>query len=130
MAINKEEKLESLRLNTMGRTTNVAGTGYINSDGSSRRNIIRRFVRENMRVTLLREPNDTHDINAVAVYVSAPRLFGLLGTTLKQIGYLKANAAKSIAKNLDTGENLTGRVGSCYMPPGKDNPRVSLELKY
>ena len=111
----------------MGRTTNVAGTGYINSDGSSRRNIIRRFVRENMRVTLQR---DTHDINAVAVYVLAPRLFGLPGTTLKQIGYLKTNAAKSIAKNLDTGENLTGRAGSCYMPPGKDNPRVSLELKY
>jgi hypothetical protein len=109
----------------MGRTANVAGTGYKNSDGSNRRNIIRRFVRENMIVTLSREP---HDINAVAVYVSAPRLFGLLGASLKQIGYLKASAASSILNKLDTGERLTGRIGSYYVPPGEDYPRVSLVL--
>lgn len=114
----------------MGRTANVAGTGYKNSDGSSRRNIIRRFVRDDMPVILRRELHNTHDINAIAVYVSAPRLFGLLGTTLKQIGYLKASAAISIAKKIDTGESLTGRVGSYYAPPGKDHPRVSLVLKY
>jgi len=111
----------------MGRTTNVVGTEYINSDGSSRRNIIRRFVREDMPVTLRCEP---HDINAVAVYISVPRLFGLLGTTLKQIGNLKASAATSIAKNTDAGESLTGRVGSYYVPHGKDHPRVCLVLKY
>ena len=109
----------------MGRTANVAGTGNINSDGSSRRKIIQRFVHENMRVTLRREP---HDINAVAVYVSVPRLFGLLGTTLKQIGYLKASAAMSLAKQMDMGESLTGRVGSYHAPPEKDHPRVSLVL--
>jgi hypothetical protein len=109
----------------MGRTTNVVGTGYKNSDGSSRRNIIRRFVRENMPVTLRLEP---HDINAVAVYVSVPRIFGLLGTTLKQIGYLKSSAVISLAKQMDMGEGLTGRVGSYHAPPGKDLPRVSLVL--
>ena len=117
----------------MGRTTNVAGTGYKNTDGSSRRNIIRRYVRENIRVTLRRElhnTHDTHDINAVAVYVSAPRLFGLLGTTLKQIGYLKASAAISIANKMDAGESLSGRVGSYYVPPGNDHPKVSIVLKY
>jgi hypothetical protein len=114
-----------LGLNAMGRTTNVAGTGYKNSDGSSRRNIIRRFVRENMPVTLSRDP---HNINAVAVYVSVPRLFGLLGTTLKQIGYLKASAVISLAKQMDMGESLTGRVGGYHAPPGKDLPKVSLVL--
>ena len=114
----------------MGRTVNVAGTEYNNSDGSSRRNIIRRFVRDDMPVTLRREPHNTHDINVVAVYVSVPRLYGLLGTTLKQIGYLKASAAISIANKMDEGESLTGRVGSYYLPPGKDHPRVSLVLKY
>ena len=110
----------------MGRTTNVAGTGYKNSDGSSRRNIIRRFVRENMPVTLRLEP---HDINAVAVYVSVPRLFGMLGTTLKQIGYLKSSAVlPSLTEQMDMGESLTGRVGSYHAPPGKDLPRVSLVL--
>ena len=109
----------------MGRTTNVVGTAYKNPDGSSRRNIIRRFVRENMTVTPRRE---TQDINVVAVYVSVPRLFGLLGTTLKQIGYLKSSAVISIAKQMDMGESLTGRVGSYHAPPGKDLPRVSLVL--
>ena len=109
----------------MGRTTKVVDTGYKDSDGSSRRNIIRRFVRENMPVTLRLEP---HDINAVAVYVSAPRLFGLLGTTLKQIGYLKSSAVISLAKQMDMGESLTGRVGGYHAPPGKDLPKVSLVL--
>jgi hypothetical protein len=109
----------------MGRTLNVAGTEYKNSDGSSRRNIILRFVRESLPATLCRDP---HEINTVAVYVSAPRLFGLLGTTLKQIGYLKASAALSIAKELDTGESLTGRIGSYYVPPGEDHPRLCLVL--
>lgn len=107
----------------MGRTANVAGTGYENYDGSNRRNIIRRFVRENMPITLRRDPQD---INTIAVYVTAPRLFGLLGTTQKQIGYLKASAAISIAIRMDPGESLTGRVGSYYEPSGKDHPRVSL----
>jgi hypothetical protein len=114
----------------MVRTVNVAGTGYKNSDGSSRRNIIRRFVRDNMPVTLCREPQNMHDINAIAVYVSALRLFGMLGTTPKQIGYLKASASKSIAKIMEAGESLTGRVASHCAPPGKDHPRVILELQY
>jgi hypothetical protein len=111
----------------VGRTTNVVGTGYINSDGSSRRNIIRRFVREDMLVTLRREPDD---INIVAVYVSTPRLFGLLGTTLKKIGTLKTSAAKSIANEMDARGSLTGRVGSYYAPTGKNHPRVNLVLNY
>jgi len=114
----------------MGRTVNVAGTENCNPDGSSRRNIIRRFVREDMYVTLRREQHDTHDINTVAVYVSTPRFFGLLGTTLKQIGYLKANTSKSIASKMDTRESLTGRVGSYYAPTGNDHPRVILVLEY
>ena len=109
----------------MGSTTNVVGTEDKNSDGSIRLNIIRRFVRENMPVTLRREP---HDINAIAVYVLVPRLFGLLGTTLKQIGYLKASAVISLDKQMDMGESLTGRVGSYHAPPGKDHPRVSIVL--
>ena len=48
----------------------------------------------------------------------------------KKIGYLKASAAISIANKMDEGESLTGRVGSYYVPPGKDHPRASLVLKY
>jgi hypothetical protein len=111
----------------MSRTASVVGTEYINPDGSSRRYIIRRFVHEDMHVILRHEP---HDINVIAVYVPTPRLFGLLGTTLKQIGYLKTNAAKGIAKIIDAGGGITGRVGGYYVPHGKRPPRVTLVLKY
>lgn len=114
----------------MGRTVYVEGTESSNPDGSSRRNIIWRFVREDMHVTLRREQHDTHDTNTVAVYISAPRFFGLPGTTQKQIGYLKASASKSIASKMDTRESLTGRIGSYCAPSGKDHPRVILVLEY
>ena len=114
----------------MGRSAIVAGTGFENPDGSNRCNIIRRFVRDGMEVTLIREQNNMHDPNAVAVYISAPRLFGLLGTSQKQIGYLKASAAKSIAKRMDDGEKITGHVANYYAPAGIDHPRVSLLLEY
>ena len=108
----------------MGRTANVAGTGDRNHDGSIRRNIIRRFVCEDMHVTLRRESQGS---NAIAVYVSAPMLFGILGTRLKQIGYLESSLVESIDKILGAGESLTGRVACLYAPSGKDNPRVSIQ---
>jgi hypothetical protein len=109
----------------MGRTANVAGTGGKNPDGSIRRNIIRRFVCENMHVTLRRESRGS---NAIAVYVSAPMLFGILGTRLKQIGYLDSSLVESIDKKMGAGERLTGRVACLYAPSGKDNPRVSIQF--
>ena len=109
----------------MGITVNVKGTEHINFDGSYRRLIIRRFVRENILVTLRR---DAHNDNTVAVYVLAPRLFGLLGSTLKQIGYIDEASSKIISKMMDAGESITGRVGCLYAPPEKRDPIVRLEL--
>ena len=109
----------------MGITVNVKGTEYNNFDGSVRRHIIRRFVRENILVTLRK---DTYNNNTVAVYVLAPRVFGLLGSTLKQIGYIDEASSKSIAKRMDTGGSLTGRVGCLYAPPEKKDPIVRLDL--
>lgn len=44
----------------MGITVNVKGTEHNNFDGSNRRHIIRRFVRDNILVTLRK---DTHNNN-------------------------------------------------------------------
>jgi len=111
--------------NSMGITVNVKGTGHKNFDGSNRRHIIRRYVRENILVTLRR---DTYNSNTVAIYVLAPRVFGLLGSTLKQIGYIDEASSKRIAKIMNTGGSLTGRVGCLYAPPEKKDPIVRLEL--
>ena len=109
----------------MGVTAHVRGTGHKNTDGSSRRRIIRRFVREDILITLFREP---HDRSTVAVYVSAPKLFGLLGASLKQIGYIDETSSRRIAKLLDARGSLSERVAYLFAPSWKQQPRVGLKL--
>lgn len=103
----------------------VAGTGF-----EGRAEVIRRHVRSGMLVQLRREPSNPHDPNAVAVLVEVPRLFGLLGRGLAEIGYLKSGAATNIAAKIDSGIEVTGRITSFYAPVGKDHPRVSLRLEW
>ena len=109
----------------MGRRAIVAGTGF-----EGRPSIIRRYCREGQLVELRREPNNRYDPDAIAVYIETPILFGLLGRKRRQIGYIKASAADGLAKLMDDGLNVDARVASFYAPPGKDHPRVSLELNY
>jgi hypothetical protein len=114
----------------MGKDAIVAGTGYDNSDGTSRLDLIRRHVREGAKVQFRREPHNPHDSNAIAVFVVAPRLFGLLGSSLAQIGYVKSAAAASLAAKMDSGVQLTGFVKSFYSPKGREHPRVSLRIEW
>jgi len=109
----------------MGKSAIVAGTGF-----EGRALIIQRHCEEGKEVILKREPNNKHDENAIAVYFQVPRLFGLLGTAEKQIGYIKANTAKSLAKKMDSGKQVKGHVKSFYSPEGREHPRVTLELEY
>ncbi len=113
----------------MGKAAVVAGTGFKNSNGSDRASIIRNNVREGMAVFLVREPNNEHDQNAVAVYIEAGGIFGF-GKSKKQIGYIKATRSNVVAKKLDSGESIHGKVRSFNAPEGKSHPRVSLELEY
>lgn len=109
----------------MGRNAIVAGTGF---DG--RAEIIRQHVRDGMPVHLRREPSNPHDPNAVAVLIAIPRLFGLFGQRLAQIGYIKAGAAKGVAAKIDAGVRVQGVVESFFAPEDKDFPRVSLRLEW
>ena len=109
----------------MGKDAIVAGTGFEGRD-----QVIRRHCREGMPVRLRREPHNEHDQNAIAVYFSVPRLFGLLGQAQLQIGYIKAAAAKGLAAKMDAGVPVTGYVKSFYAPDGRVFPRVSLRLEW
>ncbi len=109
----------------MGRNVIIAGTGFNN-----RASIIRRFCREGMKAVLKREPDNPYDPNAIAVCIEVPRLLGLFGNVLKQIGYIKASAAKGLAKRMDEGLSIQARVTSFYAPSDREHPRVSLELEY
>jgi len=79
----------------MGRHVIVAGTGF-----EGRASIIQKHCRNGQRVELRRERSNRHDPNAIAVYLETPFLFGLFGTRLRQIGYIKAPAADGLSKRL------------------------------
>lgn len=108
----------------------VAGTAFENHDGSSRSEIIRKYVKNNQTIYLRRESSNDYDENAIAVYICVPKLFGMFGASLKQIGYIKAGTAKSLAKKIDSGEQVNAFIKSYYAPPEKDDPRVTLRLEY
>jgi len=76
----------------------VAGTGLPNADGSLRSQLIRRHCKNGVSVYLRREPTSHDSANAVAVYLEAPRVLGLFGKVLRQIGYIKTSRVKDIAR--------------------------------
>ena len=82
----------------MGRNVILAGTGFHN-----RASIIRRYCHDGLKAVLKREPDNPHDPIAISVFIEVSRLFGLLGRGLQQIGYIKASAAKGLAKRMDEG---------------------------
>jgi len=101
----------------------IAGTGY---EGRAR--VIRSYCREGRNITLKREPKNKYDTNAIAVYIHAPIMFGLLGKWKKQIGYIKASTAKNLARKMDGGEKLSASVISYYAPKHEKHPRVTIEI--
>lgn len=107
----------------MRKSAVVAGTGF-----EGRASVIRKHCREGMAVVLKREPHNRHDPNAVAVYLKIPRLGGLLGAGLTQIGYIKAGTAQSLAKQMDAGVRVTSTVKSFWAPDDREFPRVTLEV--
>ena len=109
----------------MGRNVIIAGTGFHN-----RSSLIQRYCHNGLKAVLKREPDNPHDPNAIAVFIEVPRLFGLYGRGLQQIGYIKASAAKGLAKQMDEGLAIQAMVASVYAPSDRDHPRVSLELDY
>jgi hypothetical protein len=103
----------------------VAGTGFDN-----RARLIRAHCKVNPPVTLQREPNNSHDSNAIAVYLHTSFLFGLLKSRA-HIGYVKASRASSMAPKIDSGElRVVGCVvASFFAPPDLEHPRVSLTIQ-
>lgn len=108
---------------TSGRNAIITGTGF-----EGREKIISRHCKVGGKVTLKREPNNRFDSNAVAVLLEVPRLGGLLGNSLKPIGYIKKHTAKTLAKKMDSGIPINGIVISYFAPEEVRHPRVTVEL--
>tara|TARA_Y100001968_G_scaffold102797_1_gene92789 strand:- start:23751 stop:24167 length:417 start_codon:yes stop_codon:yes gene_type:complete len=108
----------------MGRLIKVAGT---NQEG--RINIVKRYCKVGLDIDLVRESDNVHDANAIAVYLIVPRLFGLTKSKEK-IGYVSAGIAKSLARKIDNGTMVQGYVRSFYVSNDLEFCRVSAVLEY
>ena len=105
----------------------VKGTGFSNPDGTSRANLIRRFVRDGMDVYLEPEPENPHDPNAIAIFIEVKRWF-FFGPYRYQIGYVSERWAKSFAKRFAAGGKIVeAYVRSHHAPEDQTFPRVSIE---
>lgn len=108
----------------MKRQISVAGTGF-----EDRAEIIKRYCKKNRKLKFIREPDNPHDENAIAVYILVPFIPFLLSQKMK-IGYISAGIAKSLAKKMDSGVKVTGYVRTYYAPDYIDHPRVSAVIHY
>lgn len=81
-----------------------------------------------MPVVLRREPDNEHDINAIAVDMMVSRWYTLFRKVPLHIGYIKKAKAMSMAKKMDAGGRiLSARISSMYLE--MNHPRVSLEIE-
>lgn len=84
--------------------TKVRGVTATNDDGSDRQKIVR-CCKPGEMLSLVREPKNRYDRNAVAVYRKGGWLLGV-----QQIGYLSEDLAEEFAARLDSGERIEARV--------------------
>ena len=97
--------------------TKVAGVTASNYNGISRQAYIAKFCHPGTSVALKREPDNPHDPNAVAVFVTARALIFFSGPV--QIGYLGADLAPEIARHMDKGGLVTAVVSDVTGGAGK-----------
>lgn len=69
----------------------VVGSSFPNEDGTSRQEIISHLTKAS-KITLVREPKNIYDKNAIAVYANG-----------KQVGYLSSGYAADFAPKIDGG---------------------------
>lgn len=103
----------------------VAGTGH-----EGRSDKIKAYCWEGAEVSLVREPTNQFDPNAIAVILHVRWMWGLIKFKV-HIGYIKAARAKSLARDLDSGKIkiIEAWVESYYAPDEINHPRVSLRIE-
>lgn len=97
--------------------TKVVGVTHRNGDGSDRQVIIARYCRAGTPLRLVREPRNSHDPNAVAVFVGK-----------RQIGYISASLASDVARMLDAGATAEAVVTAVTGGGRGENHGVNIQI--
>ena len=106
------------KLNSKTFYTKIAGVTKKNSDGERRQSIIKE-LEAGERVTLIREPDNRYDPNAIRV-----------DSGLGQIGYIPAETAlNNLASEMDRGCEVTAIISEITGgEPGKPTRGVNVEI--
>ena len=92
--MEKKEAIKPIKI----INTKVAGVSYKNTDGSSRQAILGR-VRSGDTITLVRDPFNQYDKNAIKVMVIG-----------QQVGWIGRHLSGDLAALMDKGHIITGKV--------------------
>ena len=86
----------------------VVGVTAKNTNGTDRQDYIQRYCKEDKELSLKREPNNTYDSNAIAIFVKTKIFF--FKSAKFQIGYVSADIAQQLAPYIDKGGIVTSSI--------------------
>ena len=105
----------------------VVGESFQNANGQNRQNLIYALCKDGCKISLRREPDNPHDSDSVAVWVSRQGLLGLAREE-GQIGYVPAgHLAHELASWIDRGGTVGAKFFSRHGEFGK--PGVVIEAR-
>jgi len=93
----------------------VTGVTFDNPDGTSRQELLL-GVSLSSKVSLVREPNNEYDPNAIAVYTDG-----------FQVGFLSGEDAANMAVMMDSGVQFCARVESVGVHKGKNYLKILVD---
>lgn len=105
--------------------TKLRGVTKKNENGRSRQEIINEQISEGDDLSLIREPNNKYDPNAIAVY---PDIHFDVEDTDDRLGYLSSELAEKLAPLKDSGQYIECRVLDVTGEEGEDNRGVNVLL--
>ncbi|EBG0214471.1 hypothetical protein FIH25_17405 [Salmonella enterica subsp. enterica] len=102
----------------------IAGLHAKNKDGTERKKIVRKYLApENNKYAkpvLVREKDNRHDKNAIAVYIM---VHGLWDDKCLQIGYLPREDAKEVSHFWDSGGKISNvEIARVWLPDNHKSP--------
>ncbi|MGQ3663193.1 HIRAN domain-containing protein [Citrobacter braakii] len=110
----------------------IAGIHAENEDGTERKKIVRKYLDPEgdryAKPVLVREKNNRHDKNAIAVYIVVD---GIWNDKNLQIGYLDRETAKEVAYFWDAGGKISDvEIGRVWLPDSPHaNPYVHVRFE-
>ena len=105
----------------------VVGVTAKNSNGTDRQDYIKRYCKKNKELVLKREPKNTYDSNAIAIFIKTKIFF--FKNAKFQIGYINTDIAQRLAPYIDKGGTVTSKVKNITGGTGKEFYGVNIVIR-